>query len=118
MMKSSAELNIKIMAEVANALNTRRISEYLRVGRLVPLQKTSTKGPVGLDEIRPIVVRSHVSKIMEKAILEKINSTLPTCDCLEDVSDRLQRGKVHSDPRKSTPQRSPWSQEEEVQPSG
>ena len=77
MLKSSAELNEKIMAEVTDALNTMRIPEYLRVGRLVPLQKTSTKGPVGLDEIRPIVVRSHVSKIMEKAILEKINTTCP-----------------------------------------
>ena len=32
---------------------------------------------MSLDEIRPIVVRSHVSKIMEKAILEKISSTCP-----------------------------------------
>jgi hypothetical protein len=32
---------------------------------------------VGLDEIRPIVVRSHISKIMEKAILEKIHQTCP-----------------------------------------
>ena len=37
MLKSSAELNDKIMAEVADALNTRRIPEYLSVGRLVPL---------------------------------------------------------------------------------
>ena len=36
-LKSSAELNDKIMAEVADALNTKRIPEYLRVGRLVPL---------------------------------------------------------------------------------
>ena len=40
---------------------------------MVPLQKTATKGPIALDEIRPIVVRSHISKIMEKAILAKIN---------------------------------------------
>jgi hypothetical protein len=32
---------------------------------------------VGLDEIRPIVVRSHVLKIMEKAILEKMYKTYP-----------------------------------------
>jgi hypothetical protein len=30
-----------------------------------------------LDEIRPIVVRSHISKIMEKAILAKINESCP-----------------------------------------
>ena len=39
---------------------------------MVPLQKTSGKGPVGLDEIRTIVVRSHIAKVMEKAILAKI----------------------------------------------
>jgi hypothetical protein len=77
MLKSSADLSEKIMAEITDALNTMRIPEYLRVGRLVPLQKTSTKGPVGLDEIRPIVVRTLVSKIMEKAILEKIYKTCP-----------------------------------------
>ena len=37
MLKSSAELNDKIMAEVTDALNTMRIPEYLRIGRLVPL---------------------------------------------------------------------------------
>ena len=64
-------------AEITDALNTMNIPEYLRVGRLVPLQKTITKGPVALDDIRPIVVRSHISKIMEKAILEKIRTTCP-----------------------------------------
>ena len=77
MLKSSVELSDKVMLEITDALNDMRIPEYLRVGRLVPLQKTSTKGPVGLDEIRPIVVRSHVSKIMEKAILEKIHKMCP-----------------------------------------
>ena len=47
------------------------------MGRLVPLQKTFTKGSCNLDEIRPIVVRSHLSKIMEKAILERIKSQCP-----------------------------------------
>ena len=37
MLKSSAELNEKIMAEVTDALNTMRIPEYLRIGSLVPL---------------------------------------------------------------------------------
>ena len=65
------------MQEITNSLNNSQIPEYLRVGRLVPLQKTLTKGPCGLDEIRPIVVRSHLSKIMEKAILEKIKIQAP-----------------------------------------
>ena len=57
MLRSNVELHDKMVTEIAEALNEMRIPEYLRVGRLVPLQKTSTKGPVGLDEIRPIVVR-------------------------------------------------------------
>jgi len=32
---------------------------------------------VALDEIRPIVVRSHIAKIMEKAILAKIKEEAP-----------------------------------------
>ena len=32
---------------------------------------------MGLDEIRPIVVRSHIAKIMEKAILAKIREEAP-----------------------------------------
>ena len=77
MLRSNMELHDKVMTEITDALKNMRITEYLRIDRLVPLQKTTTKGPVGLDEIRPIVVRSHVSKIMEKAILEKIYKTCP-----------------------------------------
>jgi hypothetical protein len=71
------ELRNKVLQEITDALNNSLIPEYLRVGRLVPLQKTLTKGPCGLDEIRPIVVRSHLSKIMEKSILEKIRTQAP-----------------------------------------
>ena len=65
------------MQEISDSLNNSQIPEYLRIGRLVPLQKTFTKGPCSLDEIRPIVVRSHLSKIMEKAILERVKSQCP-----------------------------------------
>ena len=40
-------------------MNKGEIPEYLRTGRMVPLQKTASKGPVALDEIRSIVVRSR-----------------------------------------------------------
>jgi hypothetical protein len=54
----------------------------------VPLQKTLTKGPVKLDDIRPIVVRSHISKIMEKAILAKVRE-LSAFNRIEGVLDRF-----------------------------
>ena len=37
MLKSSVDLNYKVMLEITDALNDMRIPEYLRVGRLVPL---------------------------------------------------------------------------------
>ncbi len=65
------------MQEIADSLNNSQISEYLLVGRLAPLHKTFTKWPCNLDEIRLIEVKSHLCKIMEKAILEQIKSTCP-----------------------------------------
>jgi hypothetical protein len=65
-------LGTKVIQEITDALNNCQIPNYLKIGRLVPLQKTLERGPCRLDEIRPIVVRSHISKIMEKAILENI----------------------------------------------
>ena len=78
------------MGEITDALNNTEVPNYLNVGRLVPLQKTFTKGPVALDDIRPIVVRSHLSKIMEKAILEKMRSTWPSPDSIKGILDRVQ----------------------------
>ena len=76
-LSKNEQLNEKVLSEITDSLNNSDIPEYLRVGRLIPLQKTFTKGPCALDEIRPIVVRSHLSKIMEKAILERIKSQFP-----------------------------------------
>ena len=74
---SNNQLKQKLVEEITNALNVASIPEYLRTGRLVPLQKTQSKGPTKLDDIRPIVVRSHLSKIMEKAILTKVEQQCP-----------------------------------------
>ena len=77
MLHKSELLMDKITSEITNALNDANIPSYLREGRLVPLQKTIAKRPVRLDDIRPIVVRSHISKIMEKAMLAKIKGSCP-----------------------------------------
>ena len=39
-LKNNTHLERKIMEEITYALNSASIPEYLRVGRLVPLQKT------------------------------------------------------------------------------
>ena len=57
--------------------NTRKIPKYLYEGRLVPLSKNKGMDQAELKDIRPIVVRSHVAKIMEKAIMAKVAAEAP-----------------------------------------
>ena len=52
------------------------IPRYLYEGRLVPLSKNKWMDQVELKDIRPIVVRSHVAKILEKVMMAKV-ATLP-----------------------------------------
>ena len=61
-------------------MNANYLPYYLNEGRLVPLSKEKGKDIVSTSDIRPIVVRSHISKIVEKALLNKI---------LQDHSDIL-----------------------------
>ena len=56
-------------------LNTGIFPEYLRQGRLVPFSKLKTNDRVCLDDIRPIVVKSHITKICENSIHFKIRSS-------------------------------------------
>ena len=40
MLRNNSQLSEKVMTEITDALNNAIIPKYLRVGRLVPLQKT------------------------------------------------------------------------------
>ena len=53
------------------------IPKYLYEGRLIPLSKNKGKDQAKLKDIRPIVVRSHLAKIMEKAIMAKVAALAP-----------------------------------------
>ena len=53
------------------------ITKYLYEGRLVPLSKNKGKDQAELKDIRPIVVRSYLAKILEKAIKSKVAALAP-----------------------------------------
>ena len=53
------------------------IPKYLYEGRLVPLSKYKEMDQAELKDIRPILVRSHVAKILEKAIMAKVAALAP-----------------------------------------
>ena len=61
-----------MLSELSMMMSQCRIPEYMRQGRLVPLSKVKESNNVKVEDIRPIVVRSHLSKIVEKALLERI----------------------------------------------
>jgi hypothetical protein len=74
----SHRLTAQVSAQILRLLNDpMRIPKYLYEGRLVPLSKNKGKDQAELKDIRPIVVRSHVAKILEKAIMAKVAVLAP-----------------------------------------
>ena len=74
----SHRLTQEIAAQILGLLNQpMSIPRYLYEGRLVPLSKNKGKDQAELKDIRPIVVRSHVAKILEKAIMAKVAALAP-----------------------------------------
>ena len=53
------------------------IPVYLNEGHLVLLSKNKGNDQALLKDIRPIIVRSHLAKIAEKALLAKIEKVAP-----------------------------------------
>ena len=76
--KPDHRLTLVITGQILGLLgNPQKIPKYLYEGRLVPLSKNKGKDQAELKDIRPIVVRSHVAKIMEKAIMAKVAAEAP-----------------------------------------
>ena len=71
-LKNNEQLRQRIVNELSHMMSQCRLPEYMRQGRLVPLSKVKESNNVKVEDIRPIVVRSHLSKIVEKALLERI----------------------------------------------
>ena len=69
----SHQLTQVLSAQILGLLNKHTdIPKYLYEGRLVPLSKNKGKDQAELKDIRPIVVRSHLAKILEKAIMANV----------------------------------------------
>ena len=75
---ASHRLTQEVTAQILGLLgNPQAIPKYLYEGRLVPLSKNKGKDQAELKDIRPIVVRSHIAKILEKAIMAKVAEVSP-----------------------------------------
>lgn len=65
----------KLAEEIAKALNENYVKEHIKVARLVPLSKNKGSDVAMVNEIRPIAVKSHIFKIMEMGIQNKVTQT-------------------------------------------
>ena len=73
----------KIIKEIRMALNRNEIGRHLKTARLVPISKNKGSDIARVNEIRPIAVKSHLFKIMERAVENKLKqsgSRLLKCD--------------------------------------
>lgn len=68
-------LRYKVARELCEMLNRGSIPNYLRDARVVALSKLRGESRVQDDDIRFIALRSHLSKILEKAIIAKLKLT-------------------------------------------
>jgi uncharacterized Fe-S cluster-containing radical SAM superfamily protein len=55
--------------ELTMSLKEGTLHAFLNVGRQIALSKTKTPDEARFDEIRPILIKSHLTKIIEMATL-------------------------------------------------
>jgi hypothetical protein len=55
----------------------------------VPLSKNKGKDQAELKDIRPVVVSSHLAKILDKAIIAKVSALVPHFILNKDLISRL-----------------------------
>ena len=73
----NADLRGKITEELVKILNDGQLPGYLLEANIVALSKAKGSNQVQPDDVRFIAVRSHLSKILEKAILDKTQKESP-----------------------------------------
>ena len=81
-LQKNQQLKDKAALDLTTSLNSGNLPPYLNIGRQVALSKNKTSEEATIDDIRPIVIKSHLTKVLEKAILAKIkeidSKILPT----------------------------------------
>ena len=76
---------LEVTSQLSSMLNNCVFPKYMSEGRLVLLSKTQSEYP-GVDETRPLLIESHLTKIIERIILNKLkdmNSDLFKVGCYQ-----------------------------------
>lgn len=67
----------KIAFELVEMLNSATIPSKLLEARMIALLKKTSQSIVDVEDTRPIMLRSHLTKILENAIKEKAEKHYP-----------------------------------------
>ena len=70
-MKKNSDIKSKLIDVMLKWLNECCIPEYILVGKAVLFSKTG-KEMAGINDIRLITVRTHLLKVLEKAVMFKL----------------------------------------------
>lgn len=70
-------LRQRFKAECVEALNSGRLPDHLTQGRLIALSKEQGSKVTQVENTRPIVVRSHIAKILERVIKNRVDQRHP-----------------------------------------
>ena len=66
------EVKAILVKEITAIINSGQIPDHLKIARLVPLTKSKGSTTASIQDVRPIMIKSHIYKVIEKAILNKV----------------------------------------------
>ena len=66
------EVKAILTKEITAMINCGQVPDHLKIARLVPLTKMKGTSTATIQDVRPIMIKSHIYKVMEKAILNRI----------------------------------------------
>lgn len=69
-MLKDPKIRATVTRKLIKALNTNKIPDYFKLARMILLSKRNS-AEASLDDTRPIMIMSHLTKIFEKCIKNK-----------------------------------------------
>ena len=68
------EIKAILTKDITAMINSDQVPDHLKIARLVPLTKIKGSSTATIQDVRPIMIKSHIYKVTEKVILNKIKN--------------------------------------------
>ena len=93
-MKKNNDIKKKLVDVMLKWLNDSCIPDYILVGKAVLFSKTG-KEMAGINDTRLITVRTHLLKVLEKAVMTNSRKRAVTCSKLVIIKVGLRKERPH-----------------------